>query len=118
MEDYPADLEYELRINHAGRGRVVDKGADSDDRPIPPSLWPSILEWAYEKSYDIYSEDHNYESSKKEEIDTTGPVLLGGTELFSGGGGAVVETDGKKKIAEAEKSKDTQSAGEEKSKET
>ena len=46
-EDYPSDLEYELRLSHAGRGR---------DRPIPLSLWPTILERAYEKAYGIYDD--------------------------------------------------------------
>ena len=55
-EDYPSDLEYELRLSHAGRGRVIGKGVGNDDRPIPLSLWPTILERAYEKAYGIYDD--------------------------------------------------------------
>ena len=67
-EDYRADLEDAVEL--------LTKVAGSDDRPIPLSLWPTILERAYEKSYDIYSEDHNYEDSKKEEKDATGMYYL------------------------------------------
>jgi hypothetical protein len=94
-EDYPADLEYELRINHAGRS-IIEVGCD-DNRSIPFSLWPTILERAYEKSHQIY------EYSKNKEKDATGlyyllregPALICRPELGSGDGG-VVDYDEKK----------------------
>jgi hypothetical protein len=85
-EDYPSDIEYELRINHAGRNAV----AVNDDRPIPISLWPTILERAYENSHQIYE----YNSEKKEKDATglyyllrEGPALIGRPELGSGPAG-------------------------------
>jgi hypothetical protein len=60
--DYDSDIEYALRINHAGR-RIVVKAAidgsgsnDAGKAVVPISLWPTILERAYEKSaVDIYN---------------------------------------------------------------
>ena len=47
------DIECALRINHAGRKVVVENGGSGSSggsRSLPPSLWPTILERAYEKS--------------------------------------------------------------------
>jgi hypothetical protein len=113
-EDYPSDLEYELRLNHAGRGRLVGKGVGNNDRPIPLSLWPTILERAYEKSDKIY--DDWYSEGEKNAtrlyyLLREGPALLGRTELFSGGGGggggAVVENDERKNSSLKQKNRKT-----------
>ena len=47
------DIECALRTNHAGRKIVAKKGGSGSSggsRSLPPSLWPTILERAYEKS--------------------------------------------------------------------
>jgi hypothetical protein len=61
---YDSDIEYELRINHAGRNRIVESSAgarrhSSDDGRsfFPESLWPAVLARAYENSYQIYYEE-------------------------------------------------------------
>ncbi|OEU21080.1 hypothetical protein FRACYDRAFT_234706 [Fragilariopsis cylindrus CCMP1102] len=69
------NLEYLLRINHAGR-RLVEGNIDDDDHDdhdgnnynsnnnkqprIPISLWPIILERSYKKSNHIYGKDFRY----------------------------------------------------------
>jgi hypothetical protein len=90
--DYPSDLEYELRINHAGRNIIEVVGNDS--RSVPISLWPTILERAYEKSHQIYEEPYSKNPTKKEKNATglyyllrEGPALFGRSELGSGGDG-------------------------------
>jgi len=43
-----SDVEYALRINHAGR-RIVEGSHDAT--LLPPSVWPIALERVYEESY-------------------------------------------------------------------
>ena len=83
---YDSDLEYALRINHAGRRIVVkvDGGSNNNNDDgktiVPSSLWPTILERAYEKSLDIY----NPRDRKKNAtgiyylLREVGPALLSG----------------------------------------
>ena len=76
IHQYHPDIEYLLRINHAGR-RLVEGNIDDDDddhdhdgnnnssnnnkQPrIPISLWPIILERSYKKSNHIYGKDFRY----------------------------------------------------------
>jgi hypothetical protein len=88
--DYDSDIEYALRINHAGR-RIVVKAAidgsggnDAGKAVVPISLWPTILERAYEKSsVDIYYNPFiNKEAMKKNAtgiyylLREVGPALL------------------------------------------
>ena len=80
---YDSDVEYMLRINHAGR-RILE-GSRSGGRSFPLSVWPTVLERAFNKSNNIY-EYHSY--SDQEAKDPTGlfyllcngPVLLGRTD--------------------------------------
>ena len=61
---YGSDIEYALRINHAGRS-IVEKGNGSGIRKtVPLSLWPTILERAYKKSGHVYSSS-SYERNVK-----------------------------------------------------
>jgi hypothetical protein len=54
--NYDSDIEYLLRINHAGRSNIVkgDTDGSGDRRSLPLSMWPTVLVRAYEKSYQIY----------------------------------------------------------------
>ena len=70
------DLEYILRINHAGR-RVMNGG-------IPLSVWPTILERSHNKSCDIYSGWHRSNMNNIRKNPTglyyllrNGPALIG-----------------------------------------
>jgi len=65
MGEYDRDIEYALRINHAGRSIIeckinssTDSTASTNDggrsSSIPLSLWPTIMEHAYETSDQIY----------------------------------------------------------------
>jgi hypothetical protein len=74
IDQYHPDIEYLLRINHAGR-RLVEGSIDDDDDhdhdgnnnkqpPIPISLWPIILERSYKKSNQIYGKDFRYTVKK------------------------------------------------------
>jgi len=53
---YHPDIEYLLRINQAGRGRLT--------KSIPLNVWPFILERAYNKSNEIYGSDFCYDKEK------------------------------------------------------
>ena len=79
LREYSTDVEYLLRINHAGRtfitggeerggttandnnnsrdNSIINNINNNNNRPLPPpikpGLWPTILERAYEKSSDI-----------------------------------------------------------------
>ena len=73
-----SDVEYALRINHAGRRIVVkvDGGSNNDDDGktiIPLPLWPIILERAYERSSDI---SHLSSDDKKKKKNATGIYYL------------------------------------------
>jgi hypothetical protein len=81
--DYGADIEYALKINQAGRS-IVGKGCGSDSRKtVPLSLWPTILERAYEKS-----DCMDYYHAKKKNATgfyyllREGPVLVGRSHIF------------------------------------
>jgi hypothetical protein len=65
MGEYDRDIEYALRINHAGRSIIeckinasTDSTASTNDggrsSSISLSMWPTILEHAYETSHHIY----------------------------------------------------------------
>jgi hypothetical protein len=98
------DIDYELSMNHAGRDRVVGEGVGNGDRSIPLSLWPKILERAYEKFHQIH-DDGTYYPNKKQQKDARGMyyllreglALIGRPELGSGGGGGMIDNDEKKK---------------------
>ncbi|OEU21535.1 hypothetical protein FRACYDRAFT_235160 [Fragilariopsis cylindrus CCMP1102] len=52
---YDSDIEYALRINHAGRSIVECSNRKEDHHSsLPLSLWPIVLERAYKKSGHIY----------------------------------------------------------------
>ena len=53
---YHPDIEYLLRINQAGRGRLT--------KSVPLNVWPFILERAYNKSNEIYGSDFCYDKEK------------------------------------------------------
>jgi hypothetical protein len=66
MGEYDRDIEYALRINHAGRSIIeckinasTDSTASTNDggrsSSIPLSMWPTILEHAYKTSHQIYN---------------------------------------------------------------
>jgi hypothetical protein len=79
-DDYPADVECALRFNHAGRNVTFD------DKSIPLSLWPIILERAYEKSNNRIYDKRYYEEKKKNPTGLyyllrEGPLLSGSGEL-------------------------------------
>ena len=106
-----SDIEYAMKINHAGRRIFVEDTSsnnanDGRRRSIPLSLWPSILERAHQKSDQIYSDyrhnpqttcfgwlvDNSANVSETKGIDPTGlfyllreagPVLLFGRPEFS-----------------------------------
>ncbi|OEU07433.1 hypothetical protein FRACYDRAFT_251238 [Fragilariopsis cylindrus CCMP1102] len=90
-----SDVEYALRINHAGRRIVVkvDGGSNNDDDGkaiVPISLWPVILERAYEKSCDTHDSawESEKEKTKKKKKSATGIYYLlrevGPALLFGG----------------------------------
>jgi hypothetical protein len=73
--DYCSDLEYALRINHAGgRTIIAEDGSSISNRDgnttsaLPLSVWPTVLERSYEKSRHVYNQD----SSIREEKNATG----------------------------------------------
>jgi hypothetical protein len=74
--DYGPDLEYALRINHAGgRTIIVEDGSSSISNrdgdttsALPFPVWPIVLERSYDKSGHIY----NQGSSIRDEKDATG----------------------------------------------
>jgi len=79
-DDYPADVECALKCNHAGRNVTFD------DKSIPLSLWPTILEMAHEKSNDRIYDKQYYEEKEKNPTGLyyllrEGPVLFGRAEL-------------------------------------
>jgi hypothetical protein len=52
--DYDSEIEYALRLNHAGRGRIIVETSNGDARStIPSSMFPTVLERAYENSYQV-----------------------------------------------------------------
>ncbi|OEU06156.1 hypothetical protein FRACYDRAFT_256201 [Fragilariopsis cylindrus CCMP1102] len=90
---YDSDVEYALRINHAGRRIVVkvDGGSNNDDDRkaiIPIPLWPIILERAYEKSWETHCSDWESEKEKEKKKSATGIYYLlrevGPALLFGG----------------------------------
>jgi len=54
--NYDSEIEFALRINHAGRSNIVkgDTDGSGDRRSLPLSMWPTVLVRAYETSYQIY----------------------------------------------------------------
>ena len=89
---YGSDIEFALRINHAGR-RLVEFDGDNDDkgRSVPLSLWPTLLERSYAKSGQDGIYQYCCEEQKLNENATglyyllrAGPALIGRPELGSG----------------------------------
>ena len=82
--DYDSDVEYALRINHAGRSIV--KGGDHS---LPLSVWHIILERSYQKYGGIYDDSSCHRNKK----DPTGlfyllcnmPALVGRLDLGDNG---------------------------------
>ena len=68
-DEYGPDIEYLLRINHAGRKFIYGEGdGETTKKPvktIQPGLWPKILERAYEKSDTIVSGSNTFDGRKK-----------------------------------------------------
>ena len=72
------DIECALRINHAGRKIVVENGGSGSSggsRSLPPSLWPTILERAYEKSDHIPGHTYGSWSNDKKNQECHGTLL-------------------------------------------
>lgn len=84
--DYDSDVEYALRTNHAGRSII--EGGNNDGRSLPLSVWPALLERAFDKSADIH---HGFSFRKEIPNNPTGlyyliregPALIGRTDLGS-----------------------------------
>ncbi|OEU06938.1 hypothetical protein FRACYDRAFT_265309 [Fragilariopsis cylindrus CCMP1102] len=90
---YGSDIEFALRINHAGRSLVeFDEGDNNDKgRAVPLSLWPTLLERSYAKSGQDGIYQYCCEEQKLNENATglyyllrAGPALIGRPELGSG----------------------------------
>jgi len=89
--DYSSDVEYALRINHAGRSIVEGGGCVGS---IPLSLWPTILVRAHEKSehsicYDITPKN----ATGLYYLLRNGPALAG-RPSFGGNGELLSSSDG------------------------
>jgi len=88
--DYDPDVEYALRINHAGRNIVEGSG----DRPLPLSVWPIVLERSFEKSGHIYEERNENRNLKNPTglyyLLRNGPALAGRVGLVSDGTGRLL----------------------------
>jgi hypothetical protein len=67
--DYDADTEYALRINHARRRSTIVEGG-STSATLPLSMWPTVLERAYEHSYQIYDHEKGIYGCSKQDVDT------------------------------------------------
>jgi hypothetical protein len=81
------DIECTLRINHAGRKVVVENGGSGSSggsRSLPPLLWPTILERAYEKSDHIPGHTYGSWSNDKKNQECHGTLLsaTGGTGII------------------------------------
>ncbi|VEU36052.1 unnamed protein product [Pseudo-nitzschia multistriata] len=76
--DYDPDVEYALRINHAGRSIIE---GETDVRCLPLSIWPFLLEKAFRNSYWIYVKESELclperASSRKAKRSVTGYYKL------------------------------------------
>ncbi|OEU14844.1 hypothetical protein FRACYDRAFT_241401 [Fragilariopsis cylindrus CCMP1102] len=61
---YDPNIEYNLRINHAGRRRIIEATTVSgDERSLSLSMWPTVLVRGYENSYKIYDWDDDTEEN-------------------------------------------------------
>ena len=81
------DIECALRINHARLKIVVENGGNGSSggsRSLPPSLWPTILERAYEKSDHIPGHTYGSWSNDKKKQECHGTLLsaTGGTGII------------------------------------
>jgi hypothetical protein len=94
---YDPDVEYILRINHAGRKFTMGGGGGRGEGIIPSdssssssrnkciinrALWPLILDRAYNKSFNIYDTLHANEETKDSQKSAVG-LLLFGTESLA-----------------------------------
>jgi hypothetical protein len=86
-ESNDSDIDYELRINHAGRKILEDGSVGS--RSLPLSLWSTILERSYKKSdkqtSQIYFKRKNDTTTKNATglfyLLRNGPALIGRSDL-------------------------------------
>jgi hypothetical protein len=69
--DYGPDLEYALRINHAGERTIIaEDGSSISNRDgdttsaLPFPVWPIVLERSYNKSSHIYNQDSTIRDEK------------------------------------------------------
>ena len=87
-DTYGSDVEYALRINHAGRS-IVEGGGGHHVGSIPLSLWPTILERAYEESeYSICYNEIPKNATGLHYLLRNGPALAG--RLSFGGNGRLL----------------------------
>ena len=68
---YDPNIEYNLRINHAGRRRIIEATTVSgDERSLSLSMWPTVLVRGYENSYKIYDWDDDTEENDENKSKT------------------------------------------------
>ena len=68
-QHYDSEIEYALNINHAGRKRIVEASAlSANGRSLrfPLSIWPTVLERAYEISFQMYCIEHYTDDIKNQ----------------------------------------------------
>ena len=68
-QHYDSDIKYALNINHAGRKRIVEASAlSANGRSLrfPLSIWPTVLERAYEISLQMYCIEHYTDDIKNQ----------------------------------------------------
>jgi len=91
VDSYGSDVEHALRINHAGR-RIIEGGGHHVGS-IPLSLWPTILERAYDKSDDsICASEIPKNATGLYYLLRNGPALVG-RPSFGGNGRLVSSSD-------------------------
>jgi hypothetical protein len=90
--NYDSDIEYVLRINHAGRCIVECSNRKEDHRPLLPlSLWPIVLERVYKKSGHIYPRGSTRRKTNNVTglnylVREVGPALISHSMVENGGG--------------------------------
>jgi hypothetical protein len=70
--DYTSDVEYALRINHAGGRHTSGSSEDSKTPALPFSPWPSVLEISYKQSGRIYDATDDDPLLREQQKDATG----------------------------------------------
>jgi len=95
--NYDPDIEYALRMNRARQALLLGGGSSSRSR-IPLLVWPTVLEWAYEKSADIYRYGMGEKSTTElYHLLRDGPALIGRPGLGGGNDVSSVSGDSKNK---------------------